>query len=282
MKRNIITVDENICNGCGLCVEGCYEGAIQLIDENARVINEVFCDGLGACIGKCPVGAIEIEERDAVPYDECAVMKKLLPKGEKTIMAHLLHLKQHKEMVYLKQGLNYLKEHDINIDTSDLGRGGCPGSMEMSFTKPVGQDDNAVKIGSQLTHWPIQLHLLNPQSSFFKNADVILAADCTAYAFGNFHGELLKNHSLAIACPKLDSGKDEYIEKITAMINLSRINSLTVLIMEVPCCGGLLQLAQQAAANAERKIPIKKIVVGIQGEILKDEWLGHDITTADS
>jgi NAD-dependent dihydropyrimidine dehydrogenase PreA subunit len=227
MKRKIVTIDENICNGCGLCVEGCYEGAIQVIDGKARVMNEAFCDGLGACIGKCPVGAIEIEERDAAPY----------------------------------------------IETSDIEHGGCPGSMELSFKKPVGHDDTTIKIGSQLTQWPIQLHLLNPQSSFFKNADVILAADCTAYAFGNFHDGLLKNHSLAIACPKLDSGKEEYIEKITAMINLSRINSLTVIIMEVPCCTGLLQLAQQAAANAERKIPVKKIVVGIQGEILKDEWI---------
>jgi NAD-dependent dihydropyrimidine dehydrogenase PreA subunit len=274
MKRKVISIDENLCNGCGSCVEGCYEGAIQLIDGKARVINEVFCDGLGACLGVCPVKAITIEEKEAVPYDESAVMEKLVPKGEKTIVAHLLHLKQHKQAVYFKQGLNYLQEHNIQIDMTSLDcGGGCPGSMEQSFKKPVEPNGNAISIGSQLTHWPIQLHLVNPQSSFFQNADVILAADCAAYAFANFHGNFLKNHSLAIACPKLDSGKEEYIEKITAMINLSRINSLSVVIMEVPCCGGLLQLTQQAAANAERKIPIKKIVIGIPGDILKDEWI---------
>jgi ferredoxin len=274
MKRKVINIDENLCNGCGSCVEGCHEGAIQLIDGKARIINEVFCDGLGACLGVCPVNAITIDEKEAAPYDENAVMEKLVPKGEKTVIAHLLHLKQHQQAVYFRQGLTYLKEHNTQIDMTALEcGGGCPGSMEQSFKKTFEQNEPAPAIASQLSHWPIQLHLLNPQSSVFQNADVTLAADCTAYAFANFHGSFLKNHSLAIACPKLDSGKDEYIEKITAMINLSRINSLSVVIMEVPCCGGLLQLAQQAAANAERKIPIKKIVIGIQGDILKDEWI---------
>jgi hypothetical protein len=144
--------------------------------------------------------------------------------------------------------------------------------MEMSFNRSTGPD-NTAKIDSKLAHWPIQLRLLNPQSSFFQNADIILAADCTAFAFGNFHNDFIKSHSLAIACPKLDTGKDEYIEKLIAMINLSRINSLTAIMMEVPCCGGLLQFAKQAAANAERKVPIKKISIGIKGSIIHDEWV---------
>jgi hypothetical protein len=129
-----------------------------------------------------------------------------------------------------------------------------------------------METASQLTQWPVQLHLLNPQAAYFKDADLVLAADCAAYAFGNFHKRFLKNHSLAIACPKLDSAKERYVEKITAMIDLSNINTLSVIIMEVPCCGGLLQLARQAVANASRRIPVKKIVIGIQGNILTEEW----------
>ncbi|GHS89918.1 4Fe-4S ferredoxin [Campylobacterota bacterium] len=269
MRRKVIKIDEDLCNGCGLCVEGCHEGALQLIDGKARVINEVFCDGLGACIGECPAGAIEIEERDAAPYDEGVVMAQLVHKGENTIRAHLLHLKEHKEELYFKQGLDYLKEHNIDIDMTGLqhngGSNGSTGSTSWASDK--------TEIGSQLSQWPIQLHLLNPQASYFKNADVVLAADCAAFSFGNFHNKFIKNHSLAIACPKLDTGKEKYIEKLTAMIDISTINTLSVVIMEVPCCGGLLQLAQQAAAKATRKIPIKKIVIGIKGNILKQEWI---------
>jgi ferredoxin len=273
MKRTVIKIDENLCNGCGTCIEGCHEGALQLIDGKARIINETFCDGLGACIKECPLGAIEFEEKETGPYDECAVMEKLSTKGEKTIKAHLLHLKEHNEMIYFKQGLHYLKEHNIKIDMTDIeNTGGCPGSMEMTFKRSDNMDNNKTETSSQLSQWPIQLHLLNPQASYFKDANVVLAADCSAYAFGNFHNRFIKNHSLAIACPKLDSEKEKYIEKITAMVDISNIDTLTVFIMEVPCCGGLLQLAQQAVANAERKIPIKKIIVGIQGNIIKEEW----------
>jgi ferredoxin len=273
MKRTVIKIDENLCNGCGSCVEGCHEGALQLIDGKARIINEIFCDGLGACIGECSLGAIKFEEKDTEPYDEYAVMEKLSSKGEKTIKAHLIHLRKHNEMVYFKQGLQYLKEHNRKIDMTDIEKiGGCPGSMEISLKRSVNVENDKAEMNSHLSQWPIQLHLLNPQASYFKDADVVLAADCSAYAFGNFHNRLLKNHSLAIACPKLDSEKEKYIDKITSMVDDANINTLTVVIMEVPCCGGLLQLAQQAVANAVRKIPIKKIILGIQGSLLKEEW----------
>jgi NAD-dependent dihydropyrimidine dehydrogenase PreA subunit len=273
VKRKVIIIDEDICNGCGLCVKGCHEGALQLIDGKARIINEVFCDGLGACIGECPLGAIEIEEREAMPYDEIAVMKELAQRGEKTIIAHLLHLKEHDETEYYNQGVNYLKENNINLDISayeghERG-GGCPGSKEMAFKRSESFETN--KNNSMLSQWPIQLHLINPQSSFYKNADVILAADCTAYAYGNYHNRFLKNNSIAIACPKLDNSKDEYIAKLTAMIDLSKIKTLTVVIMEVPCCEALVQIAYQAAIKANRKVPIKKIVIGIKGDLLKEE-----------
>jgi NAD-dependent dihydropyrimidine dehydrogenase PreA subunit len=272
MKRKVIKIDEKLCNGCSLCVDGCNEGALQLIDGKARVIDEVFCDGLGACIGECPVGAIEIEEKEAEPYNEIAVMEKLAAKGENTIKAHLSHLKEHGETAYFKQGLDYLKEHNINIDIEGIKHsGGCPGSMEMSFKHSNNLTDDKAEISSQLSQWPVQLHLINPQASYFENADVVLAADCAAFAFGNFHRKFIKNHSIAIACPKLDTGKENYIEKIAVMIDVSTINTLSVVIMEVPCCGGLLQLARQAAAKASRKIPIKKIVIAIQGDILKEE-----------
>jgi ferredoxin len=268
MKRTIIKIDENLCNGCGICTEGCHEGALQLIDGKARLINESFCDGLGACIGECPTGAIVFEKKETEPYNEYAVIEKLLPKGEKTIKAHLQHLKEHNETAYYEQGLHYLQEHNIKIDMPDNKKHcGCPGSREMTFKHSDGAETDKTEISSQLTQWPIQLHLLNPIASYFKDADVLLAADCSAYAFGNFHNRFLRNHTLAIACPKLDAEKERYIEKITAMIDISNINTLTVIIMEVPCCNGLVQLAEQAVVQAQRKIPVKKIVVGIQGTI---------------
>lgn len=284
MKRTIIKIDEDLCNGCGACVEGCHEGALQMIDGKARMISDLFCDGLGACIGECPVGAIQLEEREAEPYDEIAVMERLVPKGEKTIRAHLLHLKAHNEMTFLKQGLDYLKENKIAINMEGLneehtasgkagGSCGCPGGKEMSFGPRGRETEHADEVASsQLRQWPVQLHLLNPEASYFKNADVVLAADCTAFAYGNFHNRFMKNHPIAIACPKLDSSKESYVEKLAAMIDRSLINTLTVIIMEVPCCGGLIQLAQLALAKASRKIPIKKIVIGIQGDVLSEEW----------
>jgi len=282
MKRTVIKIDENLCNGCGLCVDGCHEGALQLIDDKARIVSELYCDGLGACIGECPVGAIKLEEREAEPYDEYAVMERISPKGEKTIRAHLLHLKEHNEIEYLKRGVDYLKEHNIKIDMTGLLEEdkpekpkvcGCPGGKEMSFVNEMPVGDIPIEAPSYLRQWPVQLHLLNPEASYFKNADVVLAADCTAYAYGNFHNRFMKNHVIAIACPKLDSGRESYVEKLTAMIDNSNINTLTIVIMEVPCCGGLIQIGKQAIINTKRKIPIKQIVVGIRGEVLKEEWI---------
>lgn len=278
MKRTVIKIDEDKCNGCALCVKGCHEGALQIIDGKARMVNDLFCDGLGACIGECPLGAIEFEEREAEPYSEYAVMERISPKGEKTIKAHLLHLKEHNEMEYLKQGLNYLKENNIQIDLLGLEPekpvikfAGCPGSREIVFNRTDIQ--NNVEAESQLQQWPVQLHLLNPQASYFKNADLLLAADCTAFSYGNFHNRFMKNHVLAIACPKLDTKKENYVEKLTSMINDSNINTITVVIMEVPCCGGLVQLVQQAVTNANRKVPVKRIVIGIKGDIISEDWI---------
>ncbi len=283
MKRTVIKIDENLCNGCGLCVSGCHEGALQLIDGKAVMISDMFCDGLGACIGECPVGAIELEEREAEPYDEIAVMERIVSKGEKVILAHLKHMKDHNELEYLRQGIEFLKQNNIDIDLSSLEdkseakspcqSGGCPGSASKSFTKDDSIPNNNINQNSELTHWPIQLHLQSPTASYFQGANLLLAADCTAFSLGAFHSNLLKNKILSIACPKLDSNKEVYVEKLVAMIDQAKIDTLTVAIMEVPCCGGLLQIAKLARGSAKRNIPVKVIKISIKGEILEETWI---------
>ena len=279
VKREIIWINDELCNGCGACVKGCHEGALQMIDGKARIVSELYCDGLGACIGECPVGAISIESREATPYDERAVMKRISVNGERTVLAHLRHLKEHNETEYLALGISYVKEHNLPIDLNSLSEDkpkmacGCPGSMARSFNPATVVPTAAATHKSQLTHWPVQLHLLNPQASYFVGADLLLAADCTAFAYANFHDQLLAGEKLAIACPKLDSNKEVYVEKIATMIDSSKINTLTVVIMEVPCCGGLIQIARKAVERAERKVPIKQIVVGVEGDILSENWV---------
>jgi NAD-dependent dihydropyrimidine dehydrogenase PreA subunit len=298
MKRTIIKIDEELCNGCEACVSGCHEGALQMIDGKARMVSELFCDGLGACIGDCPVGAITLEERDAEQYDEIATIERMISKGEKTILAHLKHLKDHGEVELLKQGVSYLRLKGIEVDFAQVhnhnGAGcgskssldadlhhvkaSCPGSREMTFAPATAPSfkmatTDAPPLASQLRQWPVQLHLLNPQAGYFQNADVVLAADCVAFSFADFHNRFLAGKILAIACPKLDSNKESYVEKLKDMIQLSGINTLTVIIMEVPCCGGLLQLAGKAIAESGKKIPLKLIVIGTRGDVLKDEWI---------
>jgi len=262
-----------------------------------------MCDGLGACIGHCPEGAITIETREAEPYNEVRVMEQMKDKGKNTIIAHLKHLKDHGETGFLQDGVTYLKANrtDLNFNLDEVMKevhnhgkiaaaepapqnislkhehagGGCPGSRTMVIEKPSSQAD-IVPAGNQpseLRQWPVQMHLVNPNAPYFRNSDLLLAADCVAFSMGGFHNNHLKGKSLAIACPKLDHGTEIYIEKLTAMIDLARINTITVMMMEVPCCGGLLQMARQALANASRKVPLKKIIVGLNGEILQEEWV---------
>ena len=293
MKRTIIKIDEDLCNGCGLCVSGCHEGALQLIDGKARMISDLYCDGLGACIGDCPLGAITLEEREAEPYNEIEVMQRVVPKGETTIIAHLNHLIDHDQRDFVLEGLDYLRDNDIKIDFTKLHKfkndkemssscssngngGGCPGSKTMTFDIPAAAPISAALTEdqpSELRQWPVQFHLLSPLAPYFRNADVLLAADCVAFSMGNFHSKHLKGKSLAIACPKLDSNKESYIEKLTAMIDQAKINTLTVMMMEVPCCSGLMQIAKLATQQATRKVPIKALIVSMQGEIMSEEWV---------
>jgi len=301
MKRNIIHIDEELCNGCGDCVPNCHEGALQIIDGKARLISDLMCDGLGACIGHCPLGAITMEEREAEPYNELEVMKHMLPKGKNTVIAHLKHLKEHQEFNYLKQGVAYLikhgkefdldteaiknevhsfkpnnenkNEHQCNAGEHENHSGTCPGSKAMSFAPKLSDNHTQQEDFSALNQWPIQLHLINPKAGYFKKADVLLTADCVPFSMGNFHSKYLQGKNLAIACPKLDNGQEIYINKITNLIDESEINTLSVIIMQVPCCHSLTQMALAGAKQAKRKVPIKQIIVSIQGEVLSEEWL---------
>jgi len=293
MKRDIIKIDEDLCTGCGDCVPNCHEGALQIIDGKVRLISELMCDGLGACIGHCPEGAITIEQREAEPYDEIKVMQAMVGKGFNTVVAHLRHLREHNETAFLKQGMGFLILHEAELSfkvkdvknavhqvvetakTSGNG-GGCPGSQTIEFDpagmRPMNQE-KTVSAASQLRQWPVQLHLINPAASYFQGSDLLVASDCSAFSLGDFHSNWLKNRSLVIACPKLDQGKEIYLKKLTDLIEGAKVNTITVLIMEVPCCGGLLHLVQMAAQNSVRKVPVKAVTVGIKGEILDEQWV---------
>lgn len=255
VKRNIIKINEELCNGCGLCAKGCHEGALQIIDGKARLISELYCDGLGACIGDCPMNAISVEEKEVEAYDEIAVIKRIIPKGDKVLEAHLQHLKNQGEMNLLQQGIQYLKDNDIPVPalTQPQPQNVIPVSQLSAF-KPMSVSIN----------WPVQLHLINPQSGVFNNADLLLVADCVAYANPKLYSELLIGKKLAIACPKLDVNKESYVNKLIQMIDDSKINSLTVAIMEVPCCGGLIRLVEMAMEKSQRKIQMNKVVVKIR------------------
>ena len=277
MVREIINIDEEKCNGCGLCIPNCPEGALQVIDGKARLISDLFCDGLGACIGHCPEGAILVEKREAEPYDERRVMANIITHGENTIAAHLKHLEAHGETELLATAKAVLEEEGIVLDDAEpvaCGQGGCPGSRfqeisrEESHTGNNGDQDGSVR-PSELAQWPVQFHLIPAGAPWLRDRDLLISADCVGYAVGDFHKQHLKGKALAIACPKLDTGQDVYLEKLTSIIDNSGVKSIEVLIMQVPCCGGLLRLVQQAAANADREVPIRYSVVSVEGKILE-------------
>jgi NAD-dependent dihydropyrimidine dehydrogenase PreA subunit len=298
MEREIIEINEELCVGCGNCVPNCHQGALQIIDGKARLLSDLMCEGLGACVGHCPTGAMTVQKREAEPYDEAKVLEKCLLGGENVLRAHLNHLIQHRQTKYLHEAREILATKGIlmesilqhpseppkpeqsvthrGMDHSHSGAG-CPGSQARALhSSNSHQTNHGQDVGhqnSQLRQWPVQLHLLNPQAEYFQRADLLLAADCTAFASGNFHDQFLKGKTLAIACPKLDHNLDSYVSKLVALVEESEINTLTVLIMEVPCCGGLVQLASQALEIAHRKIPMKVVVLSLEGHIKHERWI---------
>jgi len=272
-KRSIIRIDLEKCNGCGACIPNCPEGALQIIDGKARLISDLFCDGLGACIGHCPQGAIAVEEREAGEYQEKKVMENIVLQGENVIKAHLLHLKEHNQVEYLKQAKEFLKEKNIRIDLDGENNfhQGCPGSRVIDFgkKKPVLSDlPNTGKLVSELRQWPVQIHLVSPGAPYFKDADILISADCVPFAYADFHRDLLKDKILLVGCPKLDD-VDAYGEKISEIIKYNNIKSITYAHMEVPCCFGLINIIELAINASGKKILFKEITVTIQGEIAK-------------
>lgn len=254
--RNVVRIDEEKCDGCGLCVPSCAEGAIRVVDGKARLVSEVLCDGLGACLGECPRGAITVEERDAAPFDE------------RVVQTHLNEARPEAPPPPppFPFGLHAGPVHG--------GGGGCPGSRTLSFDGPSPAAAPSGPLPSALRQWPVQLHLVSPAAPYFQGAHVLLAADCTAFSMGDFHARWLPGKALAVACPKLDQGQEVYLEKLVSLMDESRIETLTVLVMQVPCCGGLVALAAEAARRAKRRVPIKRVVVGLRGDILSEEWMG--------
>ncbi len=275
MRRKIITIDQEKCNGCGMCAADCPEGALQVIDGKARLVGDLLCDGLGACIGSCPENAIKVEEREAEAYNEIEVMKNIVPQGPNVTLAHLRHLKTHFQTAYLKQAISYLREQKVEIDLpaeftgQDAAPRQCPGSKTYSFLTQTSSIEES-RTPSQLNHWPVQLHLISPQAPHYYNSDLLIAADCVAYAFPGFHNDFLKGRTLAIACPKLDSSQEIYAEKLAALIDQAAVKSICVMIMQVPCCRGLLRRVVEAASRAQNRVPVNCVIVGIRGEILNE------------
>lgn len=278
MKRKIIEIDENKCNGCGLCIPNCPEGAIQIIDGKARLISDLFCDGLGACLGHCPEGAITITKRQAEEYDEKRVMDNVVKGGENVIKAHLEHLKAHGQDELYAQAQEYLKEKNIvirkqkqqNIDAHPGGRG-CPGMKIMDFKNKKAQNlavDSRITVNSELAQWPIQLKLLNPQAPYFNDADLVVAADCVPFSYANFHQKFLKGKTLIVFCPKLDDAYEDYVRKLAAVFKNNNVKSITIVHMEVPCCSGTVHIIEEALKQSGKNIVIKDYTVSLTGELI--------------
>jgi len=234
-KRKIVNIDEEKCTGCGLCIPNCAEGALQIVNGKAKLVKDIYCDGLGACLGHCPEGAINIEEKDVKAFDEEAAKK------------HLEEMKK-KEAKKLPCG--------------------CPGTAVKTLKAPGSRLEagGTKKSVSELTNWPVQLKLVPVDAPYLKNADLLIAADCVAFSYPDFHQDLLKNKPLIIGCPKLDEG-DMYIEKLAEIFKVNNLKSVTVAHMEVPCCFGLNHIVDEAMKLSGKKIPLKEITIGIQGGI---------------
>jgi Pyruvate/2-oxoacid:ferredoxin oxidoreductase delta subunit len=252
IKRKIVRIDEDKCNGCGICIPSCAEGALQIVDGKARLVSDKYCDSLGACLSECPQDAISIEERVAEPFDEEAVEQHL----------------EKKPALKVKPACGCPSAIVQEFEKKDTLPCGCLSSSVTQFKGTAIKAEPAVK-GSQpsaLGHWPVQLTLVPPKAPFLQGADVLLAADCTAFSYGGFHMDFLKDHALLVGCPKLDN-YEAHLAKLTDILRQSDIRSLSILRMEVPCCAGLTRIAMQAILSSGKDIPFKETIIGIRGEI---------------
>ena len=247
VKRKIIEIDEELCDGCGQCVPACAEGAIEIVDGKARLSAEKYCDGLGACLGECPNGALHIVEREVEDFDEEAVA---------------VHLRE-------KEKVEGAAEATMAC--------GCPSTQAQTFIPSAStlkdSDTPIARPDSKLSHWPVQIKLVPSTAPFLKGADLLVAADCTAFSCPGFHEDFLKGKVLMVGCPKFDD-VGEYIQKFTEIFKRADIKSITALIMEVPCCSGLPMIVKKAMEASGKKIPMEEVVLTTQGEILKKEAVG--------
>lgn len=273
MKREIIRIDEKLCNGCCKCIPGCPEGALQIIDGKARLVSDLFCDGLGACIGDCPQGAISVIEREAEAYDEAKVLENIIKAGSNTIKAHLKHLNDHDQKEYLEQAIAILLRKGLPIpkfEEESCSFGGCPSTKPVNIERNTDETEfiQQKPVTSQLRTWPVQLHLLNSSAPYLNNANLLISADCVPFAYANFHVKFLKGKVPITLCPKLDSGIEQYIEKLADIFANCDIKSVTIVRMEVPCCGGTELIVQKALEKAKKFMMVKVNVISIKGEII--------------
>ncbi len=239
MQRTIIKIDEEKCNGCGLCVSACHEGAIGMANGKARLLRDDYCDGLGNCLPVCPTGAITFEEREALAYNEAEVKRNMASKASMPLAC------------------------------------GCPGTNARSITRAAPADAAPVQsVVSRLAQWPVQIKLVPLNAPYFENANLLISADCAAYAHGDFHREFMQNRVTLIGCPKLDEG--DYSEKLTAILKNNNIRSVTAVRMEVPCCGGIENAAKTALKNCGKLIPWQVVTISTDGSLLDYKYdLSH-------
>jgi NAD-dependent dihydropyrimidine dehydrogenase PreA subunit len=269
MKRKVVHIDPDKCNGCGLCVPNCAEGAIQVIDGKARLVAEKLCDGLGACLGECPEGAITIVERDAEAFDEKVVEQHLKAIGRAPAPAHAAQPESH--------GHHHGEKHHHEHRQQPAGHGhhggggGCPSARLISHDRaPSAAAAPAGEVASQLAHWPVKLQLVPPTAPFLKGKNLLIAADCAPVAFGDFQQRFLKESAVVIQCPKFGE-QDFVIPKLAGIMAEGGIAGVTVVRMEVPCCGGLSWAVQKALqASGRTDLPLREVVLGVRGDVVSE------------